>query len=517
MKQLINRETITFVICAGIYNVISIAVYWILLYMGMYYNLANAISYVVGIVFAYLLNIKFVFKQKYHWDNFVRFIMTYGSNLLFSMVVMFVIVDVFHINEYLANLVLLCVNSVYNFTLTKFWVIKKKKIVILGGSHAQSAAVECAKKLNVESIVCDMYPDAYCKDLCDVFVNVSTLDEVGLRQVLNKHKPNGMTTIASDRPIPLMAKLCKEFGFSSVNVTSALTASNKDQMRECLKKCHVPSPYFVKISSWDEFEKIQDDVKTPSIFKPCDNSGSRGVCICNDAKDYRACFDYAYQYANNGYILVEDYMVGPEVSVEMFVNDGMVHVLQITDKLTTGAPHFVEMGHSEPSMLSETCQQQIQSVAKDAVLAIGIDRGPVHAELIVTEGGPKIVEVGARMGGDYITSDLVPLSTGIDMMKATMCSALKMKPDLSRKWNRGACIRFLESNQGIIESIEGLEEITSMIGYEKHYCTVQVGDRISAIENSSNRIGFIIFTADTPQEAVKRCENALKKIHIHVR
>ena len=289
---------------------------------------------------------------------------------------------------------------------------------------------------------------------------------------------------------------------------------NKDKMRECLKKHGVASPNYAKITSFEGFNSVCHEFQFPVILKPCDNSGSRGVCICKNVEEMKSCFEYAVQYANNGLLLVEDYMVGPEVSVEMFVDGGMIHVLQITDKLTTGAPYFVEMGHSEPSMLSNEIQNEIKATAKDAVLAVGINQGPVHAELIVTKDGPKIVELGARMGGDYITTDLVPLSTGIDMMAATMSMALKMKPDLDRTKNQGACIRFLQSQQGIIESISGFNKIVDLPGYEKHYCTAKCGDVIEEVKNSSNRIGFIIFTGETANEAIERCDAAMKMIEI---
>ena len=89
-----------------------------------------------------------------------------------------------------------------------------------------------------------------------------------------------------------------------------------------------------------------------------------------------------------------------------------MHVIQITDKLTTGAPYFVEMGHNQPSLLPKNIQQQIEKVAKMAVKALGIQNGPSHTEIKVTSEGPKIVEIGARLGGDNITTHLVPLSTG---------------------------------------------------------------------------------------------------------
>ena len=153
---------------------------------------------------------------------------------------------------------------------------------------------------------------------------------------------------------------------------------------------------------------------------------------------------YSSSNGREGSVIVEEYLQGSEVSVEVMVIDGEVHILQVTDKLTTGAPHFVEMGHSQPSRLRNEDIKAIRDLAARAVKSVGIDNGPAHVEIMLTDKGPKMIELGARMGGDCITTHLVPLSTGIDMVKATIQIALGEQPDIAPKFNKGAAIRYIK-------------------------------------------------------------------------
>ena len=114
----------------------------------------------------------------------------------------------------------------------------------------------------------------------------------------------------------------------------------------------------------------------------------------------------------SGDVLVEEYMIGPEVSVELLVVDGVAHVLQVTDKLTSGAPNYFEIGHCQPTSLKDEDRAAISELAKAAVLAVGLKNSAAHVEIIVTPNGPKMVELGARLGGDWITSYLIQGSVG---------------------------------------------------------------------------------------------------------
>ena len=196
---------------------------------------------------------------------------------------------------------------------------------------------------------------------------------------------------------------------------------------------------------------------------------------------------------------------------------GVPHVLQVTDKLTTGAPHFVEMGHSQPSRLGEDNVAKIKDLAIRAVKAVGITDGPAHVEIMLTKDGPKMVELGARMGGDCITTHLVPLSTGIDMIKATIETSCGITPDIEQKLNKGSAIRYFNTDCGTIESIEGVEEARALEGIKEITFVKNVGDKVGTIGSSTDRVGFVIAQADTAEDAVKVCKRAMELIKITVR
>ena len=225
-------------------------------------------------------------------------------------------------------------------------------------------------------------------------------------------------TLATDMPMRSIAAACEELGLCGISVDTAVKATDKGEMIKTFEKNGIEHPWYFVVDSLEKLESVCDNITYPCISKPTDNSGSRGVILINNSSELKAALEYSCSNSRGGCVIVEEYMKGPEVSVEVFVLDGVPHVLNVTDKLTTGAPHFVEMGHSQPSRLAAEDQQKIRDLACRAVKAVGIHCGPAHVEIMLTKEGPKMVELGARMGGDCITTHLVPLSTGVDMIKA---------------------------------------------------------------------------------------------------
>ncbi len=392
-----------------------------------------------------------------------------------------------------------------------------KRILIIGASILQLPAIKRAKELGYYVGVIDYNPNAIGVSFADEFFNVSTIDIDGVVKTAREFEPDGIMTLATDMPMRSIARACEELGLPGISFDTAIKATDKGEMIRAFEANGVEHPWYFILSSADAVDQIMDQVTFPCISKPTDNSGSRGVMLIRNAEDLREAVSYSSSNGRSGSVIVEEYMKGPEVSVEVMTLDGVPHVLNVTDKMTTGAPHFVEMGHNQPSMLPKMDLERIRDLACRAVKAVGIQNGPAHVEIMLTKDGPKMVELGARMGGDCITTHLVPLSVGIDMIEATIRIACGEMPDISQKFCRGTAIRYFNSPSGVIKNISGVEEARAIEGVCEISFVKGVGDTVGRIGSSTDRVGFVIAQADTPEAAIRICESACETVKIETK
>lgn len=397
-----------------------------------------------------------------------------------------------------------------------------KKLMILGASILQLPAIEQAKKMGVQVIAVDMNPEAIGFKVDGITKEViSTIDIPAILEAARRHKIDGIMTLATDMPMQAVAVVAKELNLVGISSDTAIKATNKAAMREALKEAGVPVPLFYRVSSKQEYLDAVESVRKSGykcIIKPADNSGSRGIDLLENfnAETVERAFEYSKQSSRSGDLMVEEYMEGPEVSVETLSVNGECHVIQITDKLTTGAPYFVEMGHSQPSRHSQEIKRRIEEVAIAANRAIGIENGPSHTEIKVTKDGPKVVELGARLGGDNITTYLVPLSTGVNMVECCIKIALGEKPDLSKKQEKASAIRYFDIEYGKIKNISGIEDAKAVPGVKQIFVVHGIGDTMNGIKSSGDRAGFIIAQSDSVENAIEACVTAKKLIKIEV-
>ena len=391
-----------------------------------------------------------------------------------------------------------------------------KRVLIIGASILQLPAIRKAKELGYYVGVADYNPKAIGIAEADEYFNVSTIDVDGVVKVAQEFKPDGIMTLATDMPMRAVAKACEVCGLPGISFDTAIKATDKVEMIKAFEAAVVEHPWYYIIPSQPNLAEVIDKISYPCIMKPTDNAGSRGVVLCHSREELENEYEYSHHESRGGAVIIEEYLQGPEFSIEVMVVDGEPHVLQITDKLTTGAPHFVEMGHSQPTKQNEEKSEKIRDLACRAVKAVGINVGPAHVEMILTQHGPKMVELGARMGGDCITTHLVPLSTGIDMVGCTIQLACDEKIDIEPKFNKGSAIRYFDTHNGVIKSIEGIDEAKRIPGVQEISIVHQVGETIGEIGSSIDRIGFVVAQAETAEEAVQVCEDAMKKVRITI-
>ena len=391
-----------------------------------------------------------------------------------------------------------------------------KKIMILGASILQLPAIEKAKEMGLDVVVVDMNPNAIGFEISGIKKEIiSTIDIPAIIEAAKRHQIDGIMTLATDMPMRSVAAVAEQMGLVGIDKDTAVKATNKVEMRKALQKAGVPIPKFFVVSNEEEYKEAVKEFDIPFIVKPADSSGSRGIFEVIDitnAELVKKAYEYCKPYSKVGDVVVEEYMNGPEVSAETLTINGVCHVIQITDKLTTGAPHYVEMGHSQPTKHSDEIASRIAEIAKEANKAIGIKNGPSHTEIIVTSQGPKVVELGARLGGDNITTHLVPLSTGVNMVECCIKIALGEMPDIKHKWSRGSAIRYFEQHAGIIESIQGIDKAKRIPGIQQISIVHGAGERITEIESSGSRMGFVIAQSSDAESAIKICTDALALI-----
>lgn len=392
-----------------------------------------------------------------------------------------------------------------------------KKLLIIGASVLQLPAIKKAKDMGLYVAVADFNPNAIGIPFADEFYNASTIDIEAICEVANKFQPDGIMTLATDMPMRSIAAATSMLGLPGISMDTAIKSTDKGEMIKAFKEHGVESPWFYIIEKEEQLHRVMPQIDYPCILKPTDNAGSRGVMLVKSEEELMEAYSYSVSQSRGGWVILEEYLTGPEVSVEVMVVDGEPHVLQVTDKLTTGAPYFVEMGHNQPSMLPGADLERIKDLACRAVKSVGINCGPSHVEIKLTPTGPKMVELGARMGGDCITTHLVPLSTGVDMIKATIDIALGLTPNIIPTLQKGSAIRFIDAPCGIISNIEGEEKALGMDGVQEVVLTKAEGDEVTEIHSSLDRCGFVIAQCDSANEAIKVCEEARNVVKIEVK
>lgn len=390
-----------------------------------------------------------------------------------------------------------------------------KKIMIVGAGRSQIPSIITAKKMGLVTMAIDGKSDAPGLKLADFPEVVSTIDiEEGIK-IAKKYEIDGVLTIATDSGVVSTANIAHYLGLVGITPKSAEMATDKSLMRERFVEKGVSCPDFGVAYSMDDAQKIINRIGFPVVIKPVNNAGSFGVKKVRDSKELEVAFEYAKSVSYSGKVIVEELMGGSEVSVETLTFKGITNVIAITDKIVSLPPYCIEMGHTIPSNLPEDIQKQICQITKKGIEALGIEYGGGHTEIKITENGPKIVEIGARLGG-WIAADMVPLATGVDMVKESINIAMGNRPNVKHKFSRGVALRVFNSKCGKVLNIKGEDKVKKAEGITISEIYIKKGDIIRPLRSGFDRIGRLVAVGEDRETVVQRAENAIKLLEVYV-
>lgn len=374
-----------------------------------------------------------------------------------------------------------------------------KRLAIIGASSLQNPLILKARIMGVETHVFAWEAGDVGEDTADFFYPISIIEKEEILDVCRKVGVNGVTSIASDLAAVTVGYVADAMGLAGNSLAATRMATNKGAMREAFRAHKDPSPDFMVLTSMPEDldavlrEMTAQVIDFPVIVKPTDRSGSRGVTHVSDPAELMPAIQAAMEQSFAGEVIIETVIPGQEYSVECFTVDGHHSLLAITQKFTTGAPHYIETGHIEPSGLSEEMRKKVEAVVLHALDSLEITNGASHSEVRITpDGSIGIVEIGARMGGDFIGSHLVPMTSGVDFVSAVVSLALgddiHVRP---ARTGRAAAVRYILTRADYdtyrrIKSSHPSWIVAEDVG--------EVSDH--AVTSSADRSGFYILRAD---------------------
>lgn len=373
-----------------------------------------------------------------------------------------------------------------------------KKLLILGAGQMQVPIIALAKQLGHTTIVADYDPNAPGFKYADVKSTISTIDKDAVLELAKNEQVDGILT-TSDYPVRVVAYVGEKLGLPAMTQQVAEVCTDKYQQRLLFRNNGINTPFFVQCDANSDLSHLTE---FPYIVKPVDSSASRGVERVQTQEQLCKAVEAACELSRSGKAIVESFIGGKEFSVETLTQNGITHIIQITEKLTRGEEqgYFVEDTHIEPARITKVEADAIREEVLKAAKAVGVDNCPTHTEIKLWDGKPYIIEMACRLGGDYITSDLVPLSTGISMMVNLIRLSLGEKIDVEPKFSKWSSVQFLNEDN----YFKCKEFISTGDSHIKRSEVEEYKDGV--IKNSLDRLGYVILQASTREDIEKVLE-----------
>ena len=413
--------------------------------------------------------------------------------------------------------------------------MEDKCVLILWAGLMQRPAIEAAQELGYKTVVADGNPHALCAVFADRFENIDLKDKEALAKLALSlgDSLKGVFTAGTDfsASVSYVAQKC---GLPAHSYEAACNASNKVLMRKCFQKAGVPSPNFQQIHRTQiaSFIKssVLNEMNYPMVVKPVDNMGARGCRLVRNQEEFLPCVEDAVRNSRSGNSILEEYMEGPEFSIDALVFNGSLTITGFADRHIFYSPYFIEMGHTMPTAIDEDKKNELIKTFALAVKSLGLSCGAAKADIKYTEKGPMVGEIAGRLSGGYMSGWTYPYASGMNLTKQAMLVALGRDPEdllLRRKplaikdapfelyevpCQNYSAERAWISIPGTVSRIYGNERCASHPFIKNALFRAEAGSTVDFPRNNVEKGGNCISLASSPNLAVESAEKAVSNL-----
>lgn len=424
-------------------------------------------------------------------------------------------------------------------------------MLMLGAGLMQKPAIDAAHKNGFFVYLVDANPNALCVPFADHFEPIDLKDRAALanyaKKIQAEHGLHAVFTAGTDFSASV-SYVAQECGLSAHSFEAALNATDKARMRQCFKDANVPSPLFTEAdaetlktfkNAHNEAEKsnkspvlaqiLKINVDFPMVVKPVDNMGARGCVTVRNFAELFAAVEDAIKYSRTGRAIIEEYMDGPEFSIDSLVLDGKIIITGFADRHIFYPPYFIEMGHTMSSAVTKQQRDEVFKVFAQGVKALGLSKGCAKGDMKLTKKGGMIGEIAARLSGGYMSGWTFPYASGVNLTEQAFFIAAGEVPSLFLPENLAKMEKVAEnvwyfvpenfsaerawiSIPGVVKTVYGMEDAAKTENIKDVFPRIQAGDAVNFPLNNVEKCGNCISQAESLEKAVAASENAVAKI-----
>lgn len=375
------------------------------------------------------------------------------------------------------------------------------KALVLAGGLAQIELLKQLKERGITTVLADGNPNAVARPYADVFYQLAIFDVEAVKDVALKEKVDFLITVCADQVLLVVAQVSEMLGLPwYIDYKTAQLVSDKKYMKKIFWEHNIPTSRYVELSELD-WEKIKT-LNYPLVVKPVDAYSSKGVRKALNDEELRVYFAEAAKISRTGGVIVEEFVAGEEISVDIYVEDGVAKLLCVSNsEKIKDADRFIIFRGRYPVNASAEIMEQIRQVAQQIADAFELKNCPMLIQMINDGKQVSVLEFCARTGGN-IKYMLIKRSCGFDVIKAVIDLTLGEKPhvELTEPEAKYIVNDFIYCNPGVYGRMEGFEELRQEGILADYYSLRPEGMKIFGVNSSSDRIAGMTITANSLEE-----------------
>lgn len=376
------------------------------------------------------------------------------------------------------------------------------KALVVAGGLPQITLINQLKARGVETVLVDGSPSPLAKEYADSFYQANIFDVERLIEIAKNEKVDFVITVCADQVLLVVSQIAEALGLPwYIDYATAKLVSDKELMKKIFVENSIPTSRYVVMDELD-FEIIKH-LNYPLIVKPVDAYSSKGVKKVTDKESLRVAFAEARDISRNKKVIVEEFFVGEEISVDLFIEDGKAHVLCISnsDKVKDDN-HFAIFRGRFPVNATENLKEEISKVSQLIADSFGLKNGPMLVQMLTDGEKVTVLEFCARTGG-AMKWLLINRASGVDVIKGVIDITMGLKPNIQVKAPETKYIvnDFIYCKKGIFDHLEGFEEQVKKGNISDYRMLRPKGWSASGnIASSTDRLCGVTFQANSLDE-----------------